>query len=153
MIASISYNRYRVIAIQNEREWKRLCAEILEQPELADDPRFSGAEDRVRNRKALDAYIEAVFGSATRQALEARLREAGIAYGAVNSVESFVEHPQLRRRPVSLPDGQEADLVAPAIRSSSETAARFRPIPAFGEHTDAIRAEFAADSPRTASAS
>jgi crotonobetainyl-CoA:carnitine CoA-transferase CaiB-like acyl-CoA transferase len=141
------------ISIQNEREWRRFCAEILQQPELADDPRFRGAEDRVRNRKELDVHIDAVFGSTTRTALEAKLREAGIAYGAVNSVESFVEHPQLRRRPVSLPDGQEADLVAPAIRSSNETTTRFRPVPAFGEHTDAIRAEFSARGSRTASAS
>ncbi|MEE4279916.1 MAG: CaiB/BaiF CoA-transferase family protein [Halieaceae bacterium] len=140
------------ISIQNEREWQRLCTEILEQPELADDPRFHGAEDRVQNRKALDVYIEAVFGAATRQVLEARLRKAGIAYGAVNSVESFIAHPQLRRRPVSLPDGQEADLVAPAIRSSFEDSTRFRPVPAFGEHTDAIRSEFSRLGSRSASA-
>jgi len=131
------------ISIQNEREWQRFCCDILEQPGLAEDPRFSGAEARVRHRKALDVYIDSVFGSASRRALEARLSEAGIAYGAVNSVESFIEHPQLRRRPVSLPDGQEAELVAPAIRSSNETRVRFRPVPAFGEHTQAIRAEFA----------
>lgn len=133
------------ISIQNEREWRRFCADLLEQPALADDPRFSASEARVRHRGDLDVYIEAVFSRHSRAALEGRLRAAGIAYGAVNSVESFARHAQLRRRPVSLPDGQEAALVAPAIRSAGEPAqARFRPVPRVGEHTQAIRAEFAA---------
>ena len=142
------------ISIQNEREWQRFCGDILGEPGLADDPRFSGAEVRVQNRKALDVHIKAVFSSATRQELEARLRDAGIAYGAVNSVESFSRHAQLRRRPVGLPDGQEAELVAPAIRSADEAAqARFGAVPRVGEHTAAIRAEFAAETERDASAS
>lgn len=131
------------ISIQNEREWHRFCDQVLGQADLADDPRFNESEVRVRHRAELDVYIEAVFSQQTRAHLEQALKTAGIAYGAVNSVESFAEHAQLRRRSVSLPDGQQADLVAPPIRTSDEAAnACFGAVPAVGQHSQAIREEF-----------
>ena len=39
-----------LISIQNEREWKKLCAEVLKQPGLPDDPRLANITERVRNR-------------------------------------------------------------------------------------------------------
>ncbi|MEX1227422.1 MAG: CaiB/BaiF CoA-transferase family protein [Marinobacter sp.] len=132
------------ISVQNEREWARFCNEILENPWLTSDPRFSTGEARVSNRKALDVYINHVFSSSLRQILEDRLKSADIAYGAVNSVETFADHPQLRRRSVTLPDGENAELVAPAIRRSYEPeAASYGRVPGPGEHTQAIRDEFA----------
>ena len=139
-----SDNEILAISIQNEREWQRLCDEVLQQSDLANDPRFHEAEARVRNRAELDVYIEAVFSRQTRADLELVLKAAGIAFGAVNSVETFAGHAQLRRRPVSLPDGQEAELVAPPIRSSNEpTDARFGAVPSMGQHSQSIREEFA----------
>ncbi len=132
------------ISIQNEREWQRFCAEVLALSSLADDPRFSDAEQRVQNRKELDIFINGVFSAHSRAELEATLKAAGIAYGAVNSVETFADHAQLRRRPVRLPDGQQAELVAPAIRTTDEPDdAHYGPVPTLGQHSQAIRREFA----------
>lgn len=140
------------ISIQNEREWQRFCSEVLQQPDVATDERFNQAEARVRNRSELDTYIEAVFSTRTRQELEQTLKSADIAYGAVNSVETFAQHPQLRYRSVTLPDGAEAELVAPPIRTSDDAGnAPYRPVPAFGQHSHTIREEFADQpSPRRA---
>ena len=41
-----------LISIQSEREWKKLCAEVLGQPDLPNDPRFANMVERVRNRAA-----------------------------------------------------------------------------------------------------
>ena len=132
------------ISIQNEREWQRFCAEVLALSGLADDPRFSDAEQRVQNRKELDIFINGVFSAHSRAELEATLKAAGIAYGAVNSVETFADHAQLRRRPVRLPDGQQAELVAPAIRTTDEPDdAHYGPVPTLGQHSQTIRREFA----------
>ena len=38
------------LGLQNEREWARFCAEVLGQPALASDPRFSANADRVAHR-------------------------------------------------------------------------------------------------------
>src|SRR5690606_19635288 len=45
------------LSIQNEREWVRFCEVVLEQPEVATDPRFATNPDRVANRKALAEVI------------------------------------------------------------------------------------------------
>jgi len=132
------------ISIQNEREWKRLCAEVFAQPELATDPRFCDAARRVENRSALDAIVAGFFLMKTRVQLEPMLREAAIAYGAVNSVETFAEHPQLRRTPVTLENGETAHLVAAPVQHSFEPSEpSFGRVPALGEHSDSIRSEFA----------
>ena len=129
-----------IISIQNEREWARLCAEVLGDAGLASHPDFCDNPTRVKNRPALDQRVAAVFGSLPRAALVERLRKAGIAYGAVNSVADFAAHPQLRRRPVPTPHG-EVRLVAPPARGLNETE-RYRAVPAVGEHSNRIREEF-----------
>ena len=129
-----------VLSIQNQREWKRFCAEVLENPDLARDPRFHDNPARVDNRPALDAEIAAVFGGLTREALTRRLRKGGIAYGALNSVADLARHPQLRRLEVASPGGA-VEVVAPPARFAGE-GAEARPVPALDEHGAAIHAEF-----------
>lgn len=131
------------ISIQNEREWARLCAEVMGDGAIATDPRFKDAACRVQNRQELDALIAAVFAKSTRSELEAKLRVAGIAYGGVNSVETFSRHPQLRRRTITLENGERAELAGSPIQYSYEDpGAPFGRIPRVGEHTAAIRKEF-----------
>ncbi len=129
------------ISIQNEREWARFCAEILGDADLAARPEFANNDARVANRAALNAAIDEVFGALTRDELAERLKSAGIAFGAVNSVADFSSHPQLRRFAVESPAGP-VDLVAPPVRVG-DTTPEVAAIPAIGAHTDAIRAEFA----------
>ena len=131
-----------VISIQNEREWTRFCKEILERPEMVDDPRFSTNQARVVNRPAVNKAINAVFSSYTRPELTHKLRQSAIAYGMVNSVADLSQHPQLRRWPMETDQGL-ATLVAPPLITEHDDH-HFRPVPALGEHTEKIRAEFAA---------
>lgn len=133
------------ISIQNEREWASLCARVLGFPDLATDARFANAALRVANRQELDAIIAQFFAARPRAELEEVLRGASIAFGAVNSVERFSQHPQLRRATVTLQDGGTAELVAPPIRHSFEDpAAPLGRVPQVGEHSAGIRCEFAA---------
>lgn len=132
------------ISIQNEREWKNLCEHVLDDAELFTDARFCRAALRVANRSELDAIIAAFFSSRPRAELELILREAAIAFGAVNSVERFSKHAQLRRTAAILENGDEVALVASPIRHSFQPVdSRFGRVPALGEHSGKIRAEFA----------
>jgi itaconate CoA-transferase len=131
------------ISIQNEREWVRLCAEVIGDAGLANDQRFCNAAQRVKNRAGLDALIGAFFASHTQSALEPLLRNAAIAFGRVNSVEAFTEHPQLRRRDVTLESGETVKLAgAPVQHSYEDPAEPFGRVPRIGEHSEAIRKEF-----------
>lgn len=136
------------ISIQNEREWVSLCEGVLGDAAIAGDPRFCTAAARVTHRAETDALVAGVFATRTRADLERLLRAAAIAYGAVNSVADFAAHPQLRRASVTLEDGQQAQLVAPPVRHSFEPETpTFGRVPGVGEHTAAIRAEFADQAP------
>ena len=131
-----------VISIQNEREWRRLCAEVLEQAALAEEPRFRDNSARVENRPALDAEIAAVFGRLPFDDLVARLRAAGIAYGAINGVAELSRHPQLRRLEIDTPSGPLQMVAPPAQVAGRETeTAR---VPALDQQGAAIRKEFGA---------
>lgn len=131
-----------VICIQNEREWRRFCEGVLERPELLSDERFASNVARVANREALDREIDRAFSALGKDHLIGRLNSAGIAYGMVNDVAGLSAHPQLRRVTVGAPSGP-IELVAPPQRISGE-AVSLGPVPAPGEHTQAIREEFAA---------
>lgn len=132
------------ISIQNEREWARLCSDVFGDPDMATDPRFCDAAARVANRDELDALVTAYFRGCTRAKLEAQLKEAAIAYGGVNSVETFSTHPALRRTPVTLENGKTAMLVAQPVQHSFEPSdPKFGAVPRLGEHSASIRKEFA----------
>ena len=131
-----------VIAIQNEREWRRFCAEVLEQPELADDPELCDNSARVANRPRLDAHIAEAFAGFDVGALAERLHAADIAFGRLNSLADLARHPELRRITVETASGP-AELAPPPVRSEGGQA-NPGPVPALGAHTEALRREFAA---------
>ena len=130
-----------LISIQNEREWAKFCAEVLGDPAIATDKRFDSNVARVRNTPDLDRIIADRFRTMNAEALAERLRSAQIAFGRVNTVAQFSKHPQLRRATVATPNGEVA-LPAPPAQFVGEARA-LGPVPALGEHSEAIRREFA----------
>ena len=135
------------LGLQNEREWARFCADVLEQPSLATDPRFSANAERVANRPALDAFITAAFAAHSAEQVLLRLDAAQIANARMNTVQEFIDHPQLaardRWRTVESPAGPIRALVPPFGLDDVEP--KMGPIPAIGEHTDAILGELGVD--------
>jgi itaconate CoA-transferase len=95
-----------LISIQSEREWKKLCADVLGQPDLPNDPRFANMVERVRNRARTDQIVGDSFGSLTRDELLAKLAEADIAFAEVNTMADLATHPHLRRIEVDTPKGK-----------------------------------------------
>jgi len=132
-----------LISIQNDREWQRFCADVLERPGLAADPDFATNVQRVSNRARMDAIIREGFARHGTEALCARLLAAGIAFARVNSVADFSRHAQLRRVRVQTPAGEIA-LPAPPPVVDGDRAPALGPVPALDAHGEAIRKEFGA---------
>jgi itaconate CoA-transferase len=132
-----------MLGLQNEREWAAFCAEVLHQPALASDPRFSASARRHENRAALQAIILDVFGKLTAAQVVERLDRAQIANARVNAMEEVWAHPQLAARrswvEVDSPVGPIPALKPPGVTDSFEY--RMDPIPALGAHTEAILRE------------
>jgi itaconate CoA-transferase len=94
-----------LISIQSEREWKKLCAEVLGQPDLPNDPRFANMLERVRNRQLTDTAVGDIFATLSRDDLLKRLSDADIAFAEVNTMTDLAVHPHLRRIEVDTPKG------------------------------------------------
>ncbi|NMR31618.1 CaiB/BaiF CoA transferase family protein [Crystallibacter degradans] len=129
--------------IQNEREWKVFCSDVLHRPELFEDARFAGNSSRVRNRPELHETINAVLAALPADEVLARLDEAGIANAKLRTMQELSAHPQLaernRWRDVDSPVGPLRSMLPPV--TSREAAVRMDRIPEIGEHTEKILAE------------
>ena len=134
-----------LISIQSEREWKKLCADVLGQPDLPNDPRFSSMVARVRNRKLTDAAVGDIFATLTRDALLQLLSDADIAFAEVNSMADLAVHPHLRRIEVDTPKGV-VSYPAPAAIVVDQPR-RYGAVPDIGEHADRSKTPHARTKP------
>ncbi len=129
-----------MLGLQNEREWQIFCEKVLNQPELAKDPRYDSTSKRVTNRDGLRGLIVGAFAQMTIDQVIEALEKAQIANARVNEMKDVWAHPQLKARQrwteVQTPVGVLPALLPPATSSAFE--ARMDPIPDIGEHTLAI---------------
>jgi itaconate CoA-transferase len=129
-----------LISIQSDREWRALAEKVLGDTALAADPAFATNVARVKRRAETDGRVAAVFGALDAQSLTQKLAGADIAFARVNSPADLEHHPHLRRVTVGTPSGP-VSYPAPAEKSASGSR-RYGPVPALGEHTKKVRAEF-----------
>ncbi|NBW05793.1 MAG: CoA transferase [Alphaproteobacteria bacterium] len=132
-----------LISIQNEREWVRLCSDVLDQPDLPQDPKFDSNVHRVQNRAALDAIMNGVFSQYSIDKIADKLQAAQIAFGRLNDMDVFAQHPQNRFVAVRTSAGDVKLLAPGAILNGALPT--LGAVPDLGEHNDAIRAEFSGD--------
>ena len=130
-----------LISIQSDREWRVLAEKVLGDTALAADPDFATNVERVKRRAQTDGKVAAVFGTLDADALEQKLASADIAFARVNTPAELARHPHLRRITIGTPSGP-VSYPAPAEQRSASR--HYGPVPAVGEHTEKIRAEFMA---------
>ena len=132
-----------MLGLQNEREWKAFCAVVLQDAALAVDSRFDSNASRNEHREALRAIILALFGKLSTEQVVARLDEAQIANARMNDMADLWAHPQLQARQrwqtVGSPAGDIPALLPPGRNNAFDY--RMDPVPAVGEHTEAILLE------------
>jgi len=139
--------RHVILAVQNAREWTRFCADVLQRPELTHDEQYRTNELRVQHRPVLHDVIAEVFGRLSLEEVVSRLETAGIAYGRMNSVPEFLEHPQLTARGRWTEIGSEVGPLR-ALRPPVEMEGVepvMGDVPALGQHTTSILAELGVD--------
>lgn len=127
-----------LLGLQNDREWRDFCRQILAKPELETDPRFNSNANRSTNRDALRPLIEAGFANQSRASITASLDAAGIAWANVNDLHAVWEHPQLKQRhrfaSIDTPAGPVPTLRPPADHGNNTLGK----VPELGEDTDKI---------------
>lgn len=129
-----------LFSVQNEREWVRLCEQVLGEAALATESVYASPSMRLANRAALDAHINANFAKRARAEVAKALDDADMAFGLINDIDGLIAHPQLKTVTYATPEG-EVSVIAPAAAVVGETP-QFRPVPAAGQHSAALRREF-----------
>ncbi|GHE96071.1 dehydratase [Streptomyces spiralis] len=127
-----------LLSVQNDREWRRLAEQVLDQPALGTDPAFATNAARVANRERTDALVAKALGALDADEAVARLEGAGVACARLRDVHEVAEHPQLaareRWREVGTPVGPLRALL-PAITLPGGAEPRMGEVPALGQHT------------------
>lgn len=132
-----------MIAVQNEREWARLAVEVLDEPALATDDRFSTNSRRVAHRADLDAALATACARYPADVLVERLDGAGIAWSRLTELADLADHPELasdrRWLQTMTPAGEVRTLRPPGAPGDKVTTDGA--VPALGAHTAAVLAE------------
>lgn len=136
-----------IFGIHNNREWATFARSVLDRPALAGDARFQSNYLRVEHRTAMSAEIDQVLSQLPTDEVVARLDAANIANARINTVQQFIDHPQLMARAswrqVDSPVGPIRSLVPPVRMEGVEPI--MKPIPALGQHSEALLAELGFD--------
>jgi itaconate CoA-transferase len=133
-----------MLGMQNEREWRIFCQQVLGKENLLDEERFKTTAKRSQNRKELKAIIEDVFQGADAETWLDRLQTAGIANAKVNDMASLWDHPQLKARN-RWSEVETSVGIIPALKpagTADGVEAKMDPIPEVNQHGEAILREF-----------
>jgi crotonobetainyl-CoA:carnitine CoA-transferase CaiB-like acyl-CoA transferase len=134
------------IAILTEEHWHTFC-DLLQRPDLLQDPDFATAPSRRLNRDRLNAVLNDELASWTCAALTSVLEDAGLAFGRVNDVAALLEHEQLEYRDFY----EEWELDGRRLKAAGApwlpgaTATRNLPPAVPGQDTDEVLAEWLGD--------
>jgi crotonobetainyl-CoA:carnitine CoA-transferase CaiB-like acyl-CoA transferase len=123
------------------------CVHVLRQPGLAADPRFATNALRAQQREVLGVAIDAVFSQLPLAEVLRRLDGANLASANVNTIQGYLQHPQLASRDcwreVETPAGPVRVLIPPVRMAGTEPV--MGAVPALGQHTSAVLHELAFD--------
>ena len=131
------------MAVGNNRLFGRLCREVLDRPDIPEDPRFATPGDRHRNRDALYAILTEIFESETRDHWMERMRH--LPAGPVRTIAEALASEDVRyrrmRNTVPHPTAGEVSLLG-SVYKFSDTPVR-DPVapPLLGQHTREVLTE------------
>jgi succinate---hydroxymethylglutarate CoA-transferase len=132
------------VAVGNDAQFVKF-AEALGHAEWAADKRFVRNQDRVVNREAIDALIIDVLKSFDAESLIAKLTDAGIPCGRINSVAQALRAPHTVARnmvqTIQHPTAGEVKVLGMPFRFSDTPPSIRRAPPTLGQHTEQVLGE------------
>jgi crotonobetainyl-CoA:carnitine CoA-transferase CaiB-like acyl-CoA transferase len=138
---------YLALAVGNDRQWAAL-AEVIGEPQLADDPRFATNPARVENHDVMLPLIEAALATGDVETWATRMRQAGIPAGRVNDIaEALALAERMSLDPVvDVGPDHPGQIRHPVRYSAFEPAGATAP-PSLDQHGPDLRAWLSSTSP------
>ena len=135
---------YMNVAAAGSVMWKRVC-EAIGRRELFEHPDYKRAEDRARNRQALNAELNAAFEAKSSAEWVEILNQAGVPSGPIYRMDQVFADAQVRhlgvRAEVAHPDLGRLGLVNQPVKLSRTPARLATATPGRGAHTDEVLRE------------
>lgn len=132
-----------VLGTTNDREWQRVAREIIDRPDLADDPRLATNPGRCAHREILDEAIGSWCAQHDLAEIQKIADDAGIGNARYNVPSEVIAHPQLtardRWRTVDTAKGEIRALRPPPVISGFEQP--MGAVPGLGQHTASVLTE------------
>ncbi len=139
-----------IIAVGNDSMWYRFC-DIIERPELTEDPRFKTNPDRTRNRKALADIIQQETVKRDTADWIKIFDKADLPYSPINNMQQICDDPIIRHRnmlvEVDQPTAGKVKIAGSPIRLSETPGEVYAHAPLLGEHSAGVLAEILHYSP------
>ncbi len=133
------------IAAAGQVIWERLC-KAIGAPELLDNPDFKTNSLRSKNRKAVNAALEAKTPAKTSAEWIEIFEKAGVPSGPINSIDQVFADEQVKHLGIAQdakkPDGETQTFVGQPFALSRTPSKIVRTPPAQGQHTDEVLKEF-----------
>jgi len=133
------------VGASNQVNYVRLT-QVLEAPELRDDPRFADNKLRMANLEALVGELTARFKRKPSAAWLAALDAAGVPAGPVKTIEQMLADPQVRARDMVVdldhPKAGVTQAIGCPVKFSATPSHVGRPAPMLGQHTSEVLGEF-----------
>ena len=86
-----------IIAVGNNAQFDKFCRQVIERPDIVEDPRFATNVERARNRLALGPMLAGLIRTFPRDLLLERLAAAGIPCGRVAGLHEALTSERTRR--------------------------------------------------------
>jgi len=134
---------YILAGVLLDSHWKRLAA-LIGRPDVADDPRYATAPERIRRREEVDAWMAAWAAPQRADDALAALVAAGVPASRVQSYAEAARSTHVAAREMLQPAsaaGREIPVVGPAAKLSRTPLAVRSGAPSLGAHDDEILAE------------
>ena len=136
---------YINIATTGGRIWERF-AQTVGAPEFLTNPDYVSAPDRSKNRKALNAAINALTEKKSTEAWVNEFNAAGVPCGPIYSIDQVFADEQVQHlkmaQDVPNDENRHIQLVSQPVTLSRTPSKMVAPPPDFGEQTDEVLAEF-----------
>lgn len=138
-----------VVAVGNDRQWRRLCTDVVRDSALEKADRFATNALRVESRDELVAALQRIFSSAPAAEWVKRCRNADIPAALVASyAEMFEANPHLVDTLQHAAIGELRMVGSPVRYGGARRTATSAP-PRLGEHTDEVLRELDEDRRRS----
>ncbi len=143
-------DRWFVLGAANDGQWRLLC-ELIDRPELKDDPRFDSNSQRLANRDALMGILNEIFVARNADDWLSDLKEAGLPCGPINTIADVFDHPQAKDRELAIQTQHSTagkiKLTGFPYKLSQTPAVVHHPPPTLGEHTQEVLVELLSYTP------